>query len=84
VGHVSPEAAEGGPLAVVEDGDTITIDIDNRSLHLHVPDAEIAERLKQWRRPAPKIKRGYLALYSQLAASASRGAIIEHKLDEGE
>jgi dihydroxy-acid dehydratase len=81
VGHVSPEAAEGGPLAVVEDGDTITIDVPNRKLHLHVSDAEIAERLTRWQRPAPKFKKGYLALYSQIAASANRGAIIENKLD---
>ncbi len=80
VGHVSPEAAEGGPLAAVEDGDTITIDIPNRRLHLHVPDNVIAARLAAWQRPAPKFRRGYLALYAQLAASASRGAIIEHKL----
>jgi len=79
VGHVSPEAAEGGPLAVVEDGDTITIDIPNRGLHLHVTDAEIAARLAKWQRPEPKIKRGYLALYSRLAESADKGAIIRHK-----
>ena len=79
MGHVSPEAAEGGPLAVVEDGDTITIDIPNRGLHLHVTDAEIAARLAKWQRPEPKIKRGYLALYSRLAESADKGAIIRHK-----
>ncbi|MFN2282940.1 MAG: dihydroxy-acid dehydratase [Anaerolineae bacterium] len=79
VGHVSPEAAEGGPLAVVEDGDTITIDIPNRGLHLHVTDEEIAARLAKWQRPEPKIKRGYLALYSRLAESADKGAIIRHK-----
>ncbi len=79
VGHVSPEAAEGGPLAVVEDGDMITIDIPNRGLHLHVTDEEIAARLARWQRPEPKIKRGYLALYSRLAESADKGAIIRHK-----
>ena len=79
VGHISPEAAEGGPLAVVEDGDTITIDIPNRSLHLHVSDAEIAARLARWQHPEPKIKRGYLALYARLAESADKGAIIRHK-----
>ena len=79
VGHVSPEAAEGGPLAAVEDGDTITIDIPNRGLHLHVSDEEIAARLATWERPEPKIKRGYLALYSRLAESADKGAIIRHK-----
>ncbi|MCD6284550.1 MAG: dihydroxy-acid dehydratase [Anaerolineae bacterium] len=82
VGHVSPEAAEGGPLAIVEDGDTITIDVPNRSLHLHVSDEEIAERLSKWKPRAPKFKRGYLALYSRLATSASRGAVIENRFGE--
>jgi len=80
VGHISPEAAEGGPLAVVENGDVITIDIPNRRLHLDVSDEEIKERLGQWKRPEPKIKKGYLALYSQLAESADKGAIIRNKL----
>ena len=80
VGHISPEAAEGGPLAVVQDGDVITIDIPNRRLHLDVSDEEIKERLGQWKRPEPKIKKGYLALYSQLAESADKGAIIRNKL----
>ncbi len=82
VGHISPEAAEGGPLAIVEDGDTITIDVPNRSLHLHVSDEEIAERLSKWKPRAPKFKRGYLALYSRLATSASRGAVIENRFEE--
>jgi dihydroxy-acid dehydratase len=81
VGHVSPEAAEGGPLAIVRDGDTITIDVPNRHLHLDVSDEEIAARLEDWQPPEPKFKRGYLALYSQLATSASRGAVIENRLD---
>ena len=79
VGHVSPEAAEGGPIAVVEDGDMITIDVPNRRLHLHVSDEEIEARLAQWQRPEPKFKRGYLALYARLAESADKGAIIRHK-----
>jgi dihydroxy-acid dehydratase len=82
VGHVSPEAAEGGPLAIVEDGDTITIDVPNRGLHLGVSDEEIAERLSKWKRRAPKFKRGYLALYSRLATSANRGAVIENRFEE--
>jgi dihydroxy-acid dehydratase len=81
VGHISPEAAEGGPLAVVEDGDVITIDIPNRSLHLHVSDGEIRERLSRWQRPPLKIKKGYLALYSRLAESADKGAIIRNRAD---
>ncbi len=81
VGHVSPEAAEGGPLAVVKDGDRITIDIPNRNLHLNVGTDEIEKRLARWKRPEPKFKRGYLALYSRLAESADKGAIIRHKID---
>jgi dihydroxy-acid dehydratase len=80
VGHISPEAAEGGPLAIVEDGDLITIDIKKRNLHLQVSDEEIKARLSQWQRPEPKIKSGYLALYSRLAESADKGAIIRHKV----
>jgi dihydroxy-acid dehydratase len=78
VGHISPEAAEGGPLAAVRDGDPITIDIPNRRLHLHVSDEEIKARLSTWQRPAAKFKKGYLALYARLAESADRGAIIRH------
>jgi dihydroxy-acid dehydratase len=79
VGHVSPEAAEGGPLAIVRDGDLITIDIPERNLHLHVPEEEIRERLVSWKRPEPKFKKGYLALYSRLAESADKGAIIRNR-----
>ena len=81
VGHISPEAAEGGPLAIVEDGDTITIDIPERSLQLHVSDEEIQARLGRWQRPKPKFTRGYLALYARLAESADKGAIIRHKFE---
>jgi len=81
VGHISPEAAEGGPLAIVKDGDLITIDIPSRKLHLQVSDKEIKARLSKWKRPEPKIKRGYLALYSRLAESADKGAIIRHKIE---
>lgn len=76
VGHISPEAAEGGPLAIVQDGDKITIDVRSRDLHLHVSDAEIEKRLAAWERPAPKYTRGYLGLYSQLAESADKGAVL--------
>lgn len=79
VGHVSPEAAEGGPIAVVQDGDLITIDIPSRSLHLHLSEEEIKGRLAGWQRPEPKFKKGYLALYSRLAQSADKGAIIRHR-----
>jgi dihydroxy-acid dehydratase len=79
VGHISPEAAEGGPLAIVEDGDVITIDIPNRSLKLHVSDQEIEDRLSTWQRPPLRITKGYLALYAQLAESADKGAIIQNR-----
>ncbi|UCG07701.1 MAG: dihydroxy-acid dehydratase, partial [Desulfobacterales bacterium] len=81
VGHVSPEAAEGGPIAIIEDGDKVTIDIPDRNLQLHLSDQEIQDRLAKWQRPEPKFKKGYLALYSQLAESADKGAIIKHKLE---
>jgi dihydroxy-acid dehydratase len=79
VGHISPEAAEGGPLAIVQNGDLITIDIPGRKLHLHVSDEEIQKRLASWNRPEPKFKKGYLALYARLAESADKGAIIRNK-----
>jgi dihydroxy-acid dehydratase len=81
VGHISPEAAEGGPLAIIENGDKITIDIPNRNLQLQLSDQEIQDRLTQWHRPQPKFKKGYLALYSRLAESADKGAMIRHKFE---
>lgn len=81
VGHVSPEAAEGGPIAIVKDGDIITVDIPNRSLHLHISDDEVKARLAKWQRPKPKFRRGYLALYARLAESADKGAIIKHRFE---
>ena len=64
-------------MAIVKDGDEITIDVEKRELTLHVSDEEIKRRLAQWKRPEPKIKTGYLALYSKLASSASQGAIFK-------
>jgi dihydroxy-acid dehydratase len=75
VGHVSPEAAEGGPIAVVEEGDEIMIDVRGRKLDLLVPEAEIRRRLRGFRPPPPKVKSGYLALYSRVVTSASEGAV---------
>jgi dihydroxy-acid dehydratase len=77
VGHVSPEAAEGGPIAIVENGDKITIDIPSNTLTLHVTDEEIQHRLAKWQRPKPKFTRGWLAIYSKLATSAAKGAILQ-------
>lgn len=77
VGHISPEAAEGGPLAIVEDGDEIYIDVIDGKLELKVSQEEIEQRLKNWKRPEKNIPRGYLRLYSKVAASANKGAIID-------
>ena len=77
IGHVSPEAASGGVIGLVQEGDLIEIDIPGRSLHLCVEDAELAERRKNWVSPEPKIKTGYLARYAKLVSSADRGAILE-------
>ena len=79
VGHVSPEAAEGGPIAIVRDGDKITIDIPNNALTLHVSDDEIAERFKTWKKPEPKYKTGFLSIYQFLAESADKGAVMKIK-----
>jgi dihydroxy-acid dehydratase len=79
VGHISPEAAEGGPIAIVENGDKISIDVIQGTIHLHVSDGEIERRLKSWKKPEPKVKKGYLSLYSRLASSADEGAIIRHR-----
>ena len=77
VGHISPEAAEGGPIAAVCDGDRITIDIANRSIRLEVDDDELNDRLARWQRPSRKVTSGYLGLYSRLASSAAGGAILK-------
>jgi dihydroxy-acid dehydratase len=77
VGHVSPEAADGGPISIVENGDKITIDVIQGILHLHVSQEEIERRLNNWRKPEKKFKKGYLELYSRLASSANEGAIIK-------
>ncbi len=79
IGHISPEAAEGGPIAVIKDGDIIEIDIPAKQLRLHLSDEEIERRLKQWRRPAPKIKSGYMYRYAQMVSSASTGAVFVKK-----
>jgi len=75
IGHISPEAAEGGPIALVQEGDRIRIDIPAKTLTLLVDDAELARRRQTWRRPEPKIKHGYLARYSRLVSSGSQGAV---------
>ena len=77
IGHVCPEAFEGGPIAIVEDGDRIKIDIPNRKLDLIVSDEDIKNRLEEWKPPEPKIKEGYLNLYSKIVSSAKFGAVLK-------
>ena len=77
IGHVSPEAADGGLIAVVKEGDTIKIDIPNKSIELDVPEDEIKKRLATWTKPEPKIKTGYLARYARQVSSAGQGAIFK-------
>jgi dihydroxy-acid dehydratase len=77
VGHVSPEAAEGGPIALVNDGDTIEIDVTAGSIHFDVSPDELEHRFKKWKRPKSKVTKGYLGLYSKLASSAAEGAILK-------
>ena len=76
IGHVSPEAAAGGPIAFVQEGDRIAIDIPNCSMELKVSDEELARRKAAWVCPEPKIKTGYLARYAKLVTSADKGAIL--------
>lgn len=78
VGHITPEAYVGGPLAVVQNGDTITIDAEKRELTVHVNEHELARRLEQWQQPAPRYTRGVLAKYAKLVSSASLGAVTDN------
>ena len=74
-GHVAPEAAKGGPIAIVEDGDTILFDEQNRKLQLEVSEKEVQARLAAWQPPEPKFKRGVMAKYARLVSSAAQGAV---------
>jgi dihydroxy-acid dehydratase len=76
IGHISPEAMQGGPLAAVRENDRIAIDIPAKKLTLNVSDREIQERLAAWHAPAPRITRGYMARYARMVSSASRGAVV--------
>ncbi len=77
VGHISPEAMEGGPIALVKDGDRILVDVPNRRLELLVDEAELARRKAAWKRPEPKVKTGYLSRYDRLVTSANTGAVMK-------
>jgi dihydroxy-acid dehydratase len=78
VGHITPEAYVGGPLAIIQDGDQITIDAETNQLTLHVNEHEIARRLEKWQQPAPRYTRGVLAKYAKLVSSASLGAVTDN------
>ena len=80
VGHVAPEAAVGGAIALVEAGDTITIDAPRRRLQLNVSDGELAQRRARWTPPAPRFRRGVLGKYIRLVSSSSRGAVTDSDL----
>ena len=77
IGHVSPEAASGGNIALVHEGDLISIDIPKCKIELRVSDAELAERRAAWVCPPPKVTTGYLARYAKMVSSADKGAILE-------
>jgi len=77
VGHVAPEAQVGGPIAFVNEGDSITIDATQLLIQLNVSDSELAARRAAWRPPAPRYTRGLLAKYTKLVSTASRGAVTD-------
>ena len=75
VGHVSPEASKGGPLAALREGDIVVIDVDEGVVDVELSDEEIAARLADWSEPEPRYRRGALANYATLVSSASKGAV---------
>ncbi|HEY3427008.1 MAG TPA: dihydroxy-acid dehydratase, partial [Negativicutes bacterium] len=77
IGHVSPEAMEGGPIALVQEGDIVKLDIPGRKLTLQVSEEELAQRKAAWVKPAPKVTSGYLARYAKLVTSANTGAVLK-------
>src|SRR5918911_2706939 len=79
-GHVTPEAAHGGPIAVVQDGDVIEFDIEARELRVELSEDEIAARLRDWAPPPPRYTTGVLAKYASLVSSASEGAVTRPRL----
>jgi dihydroxy-acid dehydratase len=77
IGHISPEGMQKGPIAIVEEGDTIAIDIPNKKLTLKLTDQEIEERFSKWNPPQPKVTTGYMARYAKMVSSASEGAVFK-------
>jgi len=80
VGHITPEAAAGGPLAIVKNGDKITIDADKREINLHISKPELKKRLSAWKPPRPRYRRGVLAKYAAQVSTASKGAVTDADL----
>ena len=79
IGHITPEAAEGGPIAALQDGDMIEINIPEYKLNVLLSEGELAARLAQWQKPAPRVTKGYLARYAELVTSAGTGAVFKRK-----
>ena len=77
IGHITPEAQEGGPIALVRDGDRIVIDANGCSLHLDIEDAELSRRRAAWKAPEPKVTTGVLSKYVRLVKSASEGCVTD-------
>ncbi|HLL98481.1 MAG TPA: dihydroxy-acid dehydratase [Rubrobacteraceae bacterium] len=82
-GHVAPEAAHGGPIAALRDGDTVTFDVENRTLSVDLPAGELEARLREWREPEPRYSTGVMAKYAALVSSASEGAVTDPGLAPG-
>jgi dihydroxy-acid dehydratase len=80
IGHVSPEAMEGGPIAVIEEGDVIDIDIPSRRIEVQLTDQEIKTRIGRWTAPTPRVKRGFLRRFALLVESAEKGAYLKDDL----
>ena len=81
IGHITPEAFEGGPIALLEDGDMITVNAETREINVNVTDEELAARRARWQPPAPYATRGILAKYARLVSSASEGAVTDKYLN---
>lgn len=79
IGHVSPEAASGGPIGLIREGDVIAIDIAKGTIDVKLSDQELAARKDQWKEPAPRVKGGYLERYSLMVTSAHTGAVLRPK-----
>jgi dihydroxy-acid dehydratase len=78
IGHIAPEAYVGGPIAAVQDGDLIQIDIPNRQLNVLISEQEIHNRLASWRPHTPAVMEGFLSLYSRLVSGADQGAVLRY------